>query len=99
MRLHDEFIVLVSITAATSLLVSTLMVKADRLAPILLPSFVAYTVLFGLTLSSLPLVYEIDVIKRMAQIFFAAAYALGAVSLLVPIIGWLKAAFRMRRAF
>jgi hypothetical protein len=98
MMLHGELVVLISISAATSIFLAMLVVQSERNAPVFLPGFVAYVVLFGLTLSSLPFGYDIDVIKRILQIFFAAAYALCAVSLIVPIADFLDRRFRIRPA-
>lgn len=97
MAIHGELVMLAGVVTATSLVLATLVVRSERLAPALMPGFVAYTALFGLTLSSLPLGYEIDVVKRVLQILTATAYALGAVSLLVPFLGWLERIFGARR--
>ena len=89
-NLHGDLAVLVSVTAATSLYFATRLVGSERWAPVFLPGFVAYTTLFGLVLSSLPLGDNVDVVKRVLQIVFAAVYALAAVSLLVPVLRWLN---------
>ena len=98
MALHGEFAVLASVVTATSLFLATLVVSSDRFASVFLPGFVAYVVLFGLTLSSLPLGDDVDAVKRVLQILVAAAYALGAISLVVPLIGWLERRFTPRPA-
>ena len=84
--LHSELLVLITLVAATSFFMVSRIIAAQRLAPVLLPGFVAYVVLFGLTLSSLPLGSDVAVITRVLQIAFAAVYALAAVSLFVPFV-------------
>ena len=84
--LHSELLVLISLVAATSFFMASRIIAAQRWAPVLLPGFVAYVVLFGLTLSSLPLGSDVAVITRVLQIAGAAVYALAAVSLLVPLV-------------
>ena len=63
-------------------------VSAGRWAPLLLPGFVAYVVLFGIVLSPIP-TSEVAVLQRVLQILVAAAYAFGAVSILIPVLRWL----------
>lgn len=82
--LHSELPVLIALVAATSFFMSSRIISAQRWAPVLLPGFVAYVVLFGLTLSSLPLGSDVAVFNRVLQIAMAAVYALAAVSLFVP---------------
>ena len=84
--LHSELPVLISLVAATSFFMASRIIAAQRWAPVLLPGFVAYVVLFGLTLSSLPLGDDVAVISRVLQIALAALYALAAVSLFVPFV-------------
>lgn len=84
--LHSELLVLIALVAATSFFMVSRIIAAQRWAPVLLPGFVAYVVLFGLTLSSLPLGSDVAVITRVLQIAGAAVYALAAVSLFVPFV-------------
>lgn len=84
--LHSELLVLISLVAATSFFMASRIIAAQRWAPVLLPGFVAYVVLFGLTLSSLPLGSDVAVLTRVLQIAGAAVYALAAVSLFVPLV-------------
>lgn len=82
--LHGELILLASLTAATSLWIATLIVTSERLSQVFVPALVAYLMLFGMTLSSLPLGTDVAVATRVIQIIIAALYSLAAVSLLVP---------------
>ncbi len=85
-HLHGEFLLLVAVTAATSLFLSTCFIATDRWGPVYLPGFVTYVTLFGLTLSSLPMGSEVAVLPRVLQIAAAAVYVFAAVSLLLPLI-------------
>ncbi len=85
-HLHGEFLVLVAVTAATSLFLSARIVATDRWGPVFLPGFVTYITLFGLTLSSLPLGAEVAVMPRVLKIVAAAIYVFAAISLFLPLI-------------
>lgn len=86
MMLHGNAVMMVAITSATALFMAWKTVGSPRLAPVFLPGFVAYVVLFGLTLSSLPLGDDVAVVQRVLQILGAAIYAFCAMSLVAPIL-------------
>lgn len=84
--LHGEILMLAALTAVTCLFLAGRLVDKADAAGIYLPCFIAYIVLFGLTLSPLPLGDEVPVFTRVAQITIAAVYTLAAVSLLLPVL-------------
>lgn len=77
---------LVATTAAVSMYFSWKVVQAERWAPILLPGFVAYIVLFGLSLSPITPPGPPEVLERVIQILLAAIYSFGAVSVVYPFL-------------
>lgn len=85
MSLHATTAMLMALVAASSLWLASQIVRGPALAAIFAPGLVAYTMLFGLTLSPLPIVDGVAVINRVVLIVGAALYALAAVSLLVPL--------------
>ncbi len=76
--------VLVSVTASGALLLSWLVARGGPWAPVILPGYVAYTLLFGLALSPLPLADGVAVAERVLSIVAGGVYAMAAVSLLIP---------------
>lgn len=85
LSLYNPPIFLVAMTAASALLLASQVVRGRRHAAIFLPGFVAYTMLFGLTLSPLPLPDDVAVLQRVLQIVGAALYVLAAASLFLPL--------------
>jgi|GEM_PF-4512770 len=85
LSLYNPPIFLIAITAASALLLASQVVRGRRHAAIFLPGFVAYTMLFGLTLSPLPLGDDVAVLARVLQIVGAALYVLAAASLFLPL--------------
>jgi Protein of unknown function (DUF2955)/Fusaric acid resistance protein-like len=83
--LHDDVLVLVAVAAASVLFMAWQLERRPALAPVLLPGFVAFTLLFGLAFSPLQPSAEVAWLTRVAQIVAAALYALCAISLLVPL--------------
>lgn len=85
LSLYNPPIFLIAITAASALLLASQVVRGRRHTAIFLPGFVAYTMLFGLTLSPLPLGDDVAVLARVLQIVGAALYVLAAASLVLPL--------------
>lgn len=85
MLTHGNLLTLVTTTAAVSMYFAWKVVQAERWAPILLPGFVAYVVLFGLSLSPITPPGPPEVAERVVQILFAALYSFCAASLAYPI--------------
>jgi hypothetical protein len=90
--LHASPPLLLFATAAVTLGLAGAIVATPRMAAVFVPGLVAYTMLFGLTLSPLPLADGVAVAKRVLLILAAAGYALGAVSVLAPLIAKVSAA-------
>ncbi len=86
MMTQGNLLVLVATTAAVSTYFAWKVVQAERWAPILLPGFVAFVVLFGLSLSPLTPPGPPEVLDRVLQIIAAAIYSFAAVSVIYPLI-------------
>ncbi|MEM9108345.1 MAG: FUSC family protein, partial [Pseudomonadota bacterium] len=84
MLTQGNFATLVAITAAFSMYFAWKIVQAERWAPILLPGFVAYIVLFGLSLSPITPPGPPEVLERVIQILIAAVYSFAAASIVYP---------------
>ena len=97
---HNEAAVVISVTAAGALFLSWQLTRGGRWVPVILPGYVAYTVLFGLVLSPLPVAQDVAVVDRVLSIVAGGVYAMAAVSLLVPAIPYLSrlAGLAVRRA-
>ncbi len=76
--------VLVSAATAGALTMATAVVARPARAPMLLPGFVAFTLLFGLAFLPVPGTGEVAFLARVAMILGAAVYALAAISLVLP---------------
>lgn len=85
MLTHGNLLTLVTTTAAVSMYFAWKVVQAERWTPILLPGFVAYVVLFGLSLSPITPPGPPEVAERVFQILFAAVYSFCAASLAHPL--------------
>lgn len=85
MLTHGNFLTLVATTAAVSMYFAWKVVHAERWAPILLPGFVAYVVLFGLSLSPITPPGPPEVAERVLQILIAAVYSFCAASIAYPL--------------
>lgn len=83
---QDGAVVMISVTAAGALFLSWQITRGGRWVPVILPGYVAYTVLFGLVLSPLPLAQDVAVLDRVLSIIGGGVYAMAAVSLLAPAI-------------
>jgi hypothetical protein len=83
---HDELPLMVAVIGASALILAGQIARGPRVAAIFVPGFVSYTMLLGLTLSSLPLADDVAVISRVASIIAAAVYVLAAASLLLPAV-------------
>lgn len=81
MLTHGNLLTLVATTAAISTYFAWKVVQAERWAPILLPGFVAYVVLFGLSLSPVTPPGPPEVAERVFQILIAAVYSFCAASI------------------
>ncbi|CCD02565.1 DUF2955 domain-containing protein [Azospirillum baldaniorum] len=84
--LHATIPVLTTTVVAASLLVAWWIERVPMFAHVLLPGFVAFTVLFGLAFMPASPSADVELLKRLAQIVAAGLYALGAVSLVMPIV-------------
>ena len=82
--LHDAIPVLATVVVAAALLIAWSIERVPTFAHVLLPGFVAFTVLFGLAFMPASLSADVEVLKRLVQIVAAGLYALGAVSLFMP---------------
>ena len=85
--------VLISVTASGALLLSWLVARGGAWAPAMLPGYVAYTLLFGLALSPLPLADGVAVAERVLSIVAGGVYAIAAISLLIPALPSLSRLF------
>ncbi len=85
MLTHGNPLTLVATTAAVSMYFAWKVVQAERWAPILLPGFVAYVVLFGLSLSPITPPGPPEVAERVIQILLAAVYSFCAASIAYPL--------------
>jgi hypothetical protein len=88
LTLHDQVPTLITLTGAAALILSWLITYDKKLAPVVLPGFVAFTVLFGLVLSPLPFADDVDVVNRVLLIVAGALYCVAFVSLLVPFLSF-----------
>lgn len=86
--LHDHWLVFASLAAAGALAMSWHLDRAPRLRPILLPGYVAFTLLVGLAYvaASMKSPGEVTYLTRVMQIVFAAVYTLAGVSLCLPLL-------------
>lgn len=84
--LQPHLPVLVSVIACGTLFLSYLATRSRRWAAVILPGYVAFSVLFGLVLSPLPLADGVDAVNRVLLIIGAAVYAMAFVSLLIPFL-------------
>ncbi len=85
MLTHGNPVTLIATTAAVSMYFAWKVVQAERWAPILLPGFVAYVVLFGLSLSPVTPPGPPEVAERVLQILVAAVYSFCAASIAYPL--------------
>ena len=95
---QDHAAVMISVTAAGALFLSWQITRGGRWVPVILPGYVAYTVLFGLVLSPLPLAEEVAVVDRVLSIVAGAVYAMAAISVLAPAIPYLTGLAGLRAA-
>jgi len=84
--LHATIPVLATNVVAAALLIAWWVERVPTFAHVLLPGFVAFTVLFGLAFAPASLSADVELLKRLAQIVAAGLYALGAVSLVMPFV-------------
>ncbi|MBB3268663.1 hypothetical protein FHW79_006338 [Azospirillum sp. OGB3] len=84
--LHATIPVLATNVVAAVLLIAWWVERVPTFAHVLLPGFVAFTVLFGLAFAPASLSADVELLKRLAQIVAAGLYALGAVSLVMPFV-------------
>ncbi len=82
--LHATIPVLTTVVVAAALLIAWRIERVPMFAHVLLPGFVAFTVLFGLAFMPASPAADVELLKRLAQIVAAGLYALGAVSLVMP---------------
>ncbi|MEM9682731.1 MAG: hypothetical protein AAF942_05665 [Pseudomonadota bacterium] len=82
--IRPEAPVLLTVTATGALFLSWQITRGPKSAAVIVPGFVAYTMLFGLVLSPLPLAEGVDVLNRVLLIIGGAIYASAFLSLLVP---------------
>lgn len=88
LKFHGQVPSLITLTAAAALFLSWLVTYDRKLAPVVLPGFVAFSVLLGLALSPLPFADDVDVVNRVLLIVGGALYCVGFVSLLVPFLSF-----------
>lgn len=82
--LHTTLPVLLSLTAAASLILATTFVRSPAMGYAMLPALVCFCVLFGLAISPLTSGEDVAYVQRVAQILMAVLYTLAVVSLIVP---------------
>lgn len=90
--LHEDLLMALAVTGTCALFFSYKLAQASRFAHVLLPGYVAFTLLFGLAYSSMSQQAEVAYIQRVVDITVAALYALGGVALMYPL------ALRLMRA-
>ena len=95
---QDHAAVMISVTAAGALFLSWQITRGGRWVPVILPGYVAFTVLFGLVLSPLPLAEEVAVVARVLSIVAGAVYAMAAISVLAPASPYLTRLAGLRAA-
>ncbi|MEM6422306.1 MAG: DUF2955 domain-containing protein, partial [Pseudomonadota bacterium] len=79
--------VIVGVTAAGALLLAWMSAQGPLWRAIMLPGMVAFVVLYGMMFSPLIDNSDVSVLKRSLMVVAGAVYALGAVSVLSPIVG------------
>lgn len=77
---------LVAAGSAGAAAMAFLLAQMPGRAPVLLPGFVAYTLLFGLAFSGVAPTGAVALWQRLGLIAAAAAYAIGAIALVAPIV-------------
>lgn len=87
--LHEAAAVLATVVAAGALIMASWLVSRPERARVLLPGFIAFTLLIGLAFSPLAPDSEVAYLQRVAQITTAALYALGGLSILLPAALWM----------
>lgn len=92
LSLHGQIPVFASVTATGALVLSCLIARGGIWNAIVLPGYVAFTMLFGLVLSPLPLADGVDTVGRALLIVGACAYVLACVVLLVPLLPYIARA-------
>ena len=86
MAAQGSALLLLAITAACSLLLAGQIVRGPLVAAVFIPASVAFTMLFGLTLSPILPIDDVDVLGRVLSIVAAALYALGGASIMLPLV-------------
>ncbi|MEO0821497.1 MAG: hypothetical protein AAF074_13845 [Pseudomonadota bacterium] len=84
--LHQSVTMLATVAAAGALLMAWSLDRSAAMAQILLPGFVAFTLLFGLAFAPVTLGAQVAFVERVSQIMVAALYALCATSLVAPLL-------------
>lgn len=83
---HGSSAVMVSVTAAASLLLAWMSALGPVWRAVMIPGMVAFVVLYGLVFSPYVAGTDVSITGRAAMVVTGALYAVAAVSLLVPLI-------------
>ncbi|MEM9096507.1 MAG: DUF2955 domain-containing protein [Pseudomonadota bacterium] len=96
--LHNDGGVMVAVTAASSLVLAWFAAHGPLWRAVMVPGMVAFVVLYGMIFSPYVDTKEVSVTARAIMVVLGAIYALGAVSVLAPLVGRILRWSAARRA-